>query len=120
MPVKNSAYEVAAKIKAPKDGCKILANTVDHIVHRMIIHKHMKPTEQVNLWVKGHSMHNPVTEDCCPDFSCCIPSIETPLETKLQYQEALENDDEPAMRRLLFSFVTELLNALEIKPNYRA
>ncbi len=26
---------------------------------------------QLSEWVKGRSLHNPVNDCCCPDFSCC-------------------------------------------------
>ena len=28
---------------------------------------------QLEQWVKGKSIHNPVRGECCPDFSCCHP-----------------------------------------------
>lgn len=27
------------------------------------------------LWVKGQSFHNDIDGECCPDFSCCEPSL---------------------------------------------
>ena len=26
---------------------------------------------QTQEWVKGNSFHNPIRDECCPDFSCC-------------------------------------------------
>lgn len=26
-------------------------------------------------YVKGNPQHNPVDDECCPDFSCCSPEI---------------------------------------------
>lgn len=26
-------------------------------------------------WVNGKSIHNEVDNECCPDFSCCVPSL---------------------------------------------
>ncbi len=26
-------------------------------------------------WVNGRSIHNDVDGECCPDFSCCVPSL---------------------------------------------
>ena len=28
---------------------------------------------QVFMWVQGNSLHNPIRDECCPDFSCCDP-----------------------------------------------
>lgn len=32
---------------------------------------------QLRAWVKGQSNHNTVDDECCPDFSCCIPEMMT-------------------------------------------
>jgi hypothetical protein len=26
---------------------------------------------QVNAWARGNPLHNPIRDECCPDFSCC-------------------------------------------------
>lgn len=31
----------------------------------------MTPSEQLERWVLGESVHNPERDECCPDFSCC-------------------------------------------------
>lgn len=31
--------------------------------------------EQGRKWVAGESTHNRVDDECCPDFSCCVPSL---------------------------------------------
>lgn len=33
---------------------------------------------QLILWICGVNIHNPVTDECTPDFSCCT-SIRTPF-----------------------------------------
>lgn len=33
---------------------------------------------QTRLWREGHSIHNQVNGECCPDFSCCHPDMLTP------------------------------------------
>lgn len=30
---------------------------------------------QGQLWCEGVSAHNIIDDECCPDFSCCIPSL---------------------------------------------
>ena len=32
---------------------------------------------QLYLWLSGISEHNQVDDECCPDFSCCVPSLFT-------------------------------------------
>lgn len=43
--------------------------------------------QQNELWLNGVSVHNPLTDECCPDFSCCFnPSngIITSYEKRLK------------------------------------
>ena len=40
---------------------------------------------QLSEWVKGRSLHNPITDICCPDFSCCTGEIMN--EEKLELNE---------------------------------
>ena len=30
---------------------------------------------QTILWVNGKSQHNETDDECCPDFSCCMPDL---------------------------------------------
>jgi hypothetical protein len=30
---------------------------------------------QMLTWAMGRSYHEPVNDECCPDFSCCFPSL---------------------------------------------
>ncbi len=32
---------------------------------------------QTIAWINGRPYHDPVTDECCPDFSCCVPSLFT-------------------------------------------
>jgi hypothetical protein len=31
--------------------------------------------DQGVAWVRGEAKHNDVDDECCPDFSCCIPQL---------------------------------------------
>ncbi len=33
-------------------------------------------------WVQGDSRHNTVDDECCPDFSCCVPTLFEPDRSK--------------------------------------
>ena len=35
----------------------------------------LRAAEQGRDWAKGISKHNDVDDECCPDFSCCVPSL---------------------------------------------
>ncbi len=41
--------------------------------------------KQLFLWVFGKSTHNHTTDECCPDFSCCEPSLKEPFIKRLKY-----------------------------------
>jgi hypothetical protein len=30
---------------------------------------------QTLAWAEGRSYHNKIDEECCPDFSCCMPDL---------------------------------------------
>jgi hypothetical protein len=31
--------------------------------------------KQLEGWLEGRSIHNRVDDECCPDFSCCVPEL---------------------------------------------
>lgn len=41
--------------------------------------------KQLILWLFGKSIHNDVTDECCPDFSCCNPELKEPFKKRLKY-----------------------------------
>ena len=66
----------------------------------------MTPAEQVSLWVAGDSVHNDTDgqDECCPDFSCCLPDLLVHKEMRLQFQ------NEPDQKyKLLGMFLKKLL-----------
>lgn len=46
----------------------------------------MTPEEQIAEWVKGNSIHNPTRNECCPDFSCCVPELLADEATRKAFQ----------------------------------
>lgn len=30
---------------------------------------------QMLYWAAGNSYHNNIDDECCPDFSCCVPEL---------------------------------------------
>ena len=56
---------------------------------------------QVNEWVKGNSLHNPVRDECCPDFSCCEDTKWT-KEERVKFAGYHYNDDREAVEAMLF------------------
>lgn len=43
--------------------------------------------EQLQRWLEGRSCHTPVGHDfeCCPDFSCCYPSLMATQEERERF-----------------------------------
>ena len=41
--------------------------------------------QQVINWLAGRSVHNAVDDECCPDFSCCVPDMLMSQEQRNRY-----------------------------------
>lgn len=50
----------------------------------------MTPSEQLQKWLDGESIHNKERDECCPDFSCCRSEL---LATKEIRQRFVFGDD---------------------------
>lgn len=64
--------------------------------------------EQLEKWVAGKPIHNrgrPYGGECCPDFSCCIPALLAPVETRI----AFKNADESTRTKMLGGFLAAML-----------
>lgn len=35
----------------------------------------MRAKNQALAWANGRSYHEPINDECCPDFSCCHPDL---------------------------------------------
>lgn len=44
---------------------------------------------QTLAWINGRPYHDPVTDECCPDFSCCEPALFT-KDAEQRQREGLE------------------------------
>lgn len=62
--------------------------------------------EQLNKWVNGQSIHNNIDEECCPDFSCCLPDVNTPIKIRKKFADAHYLDDEVTTMDMLMGFVS--------------
>lgn len=47
----------------------------------------MTPQEQMELWVKGESIHNDERDECCPDFSCCKPELLASVAVRERFRD---------------------------------
>ncbi len=69
----------------------------------------MTALDQVELWVKGESVHNHDREECCPDFSCCSPEINTPIEKRIMFRDAYVQGNDELVEFLLMEFLNNML-----------
>lgn len=67
--------------------------------------------EQLGLWVKGESVHVKTTImgvesfECCPDFSCCHPSLKAPYEERRHFASLSEKARTPMLMAFLGKLV---------------
>ena len=78
----------------------------------------MNISEQTKLWYEGKSIHNNdrmVNDkklqggECCPDFSCCVPELQAPLEVRQVFYNAYLKGDQATQDRLLMEFLGKML-----------
>ena len=66
-------------------------------------------THQVKHWAAGIPTHNPVRDECCPDFSCCVPSMLMPEPARRRFLEAHLSGDEETRHSMLMMSLGGLL-----------
>jgi len=47
----------------------------------------MTSDEQLRLWVEGKPAH---ADECCPDFSCCVPELLAPEHERKAFADATQ------------------------------
>lgn len=57
--------------------------------------------EQLEAWLEGRSLHNEERGECCPDFSCCQPTLLADEATR----RAFVRGDERVRNELLGMFL---------------
>lgn len=60
---------------------------------------------QLDNWIEGRSYHNPIRDECCPDFSCCDPSIHTNQELKNKFKQSVVDNNELDQWNILSMFL---------------
>jgi hypothetical protein len=61
--------------------------------------------EQLERWVAGESVHNAERNECCPDFSCCRPTLLAPDWERQAFKAASER----ARSGMLMTFLGRML-----------
>ena len=62
---------------------------------------------QLEEWVRGNPMHNPIRDECCPDFSCCQGDM-MEEEVRKRFANAYYNNDIETMTMILASSLEAL------------
>lgn len=63
----------------------------------------MTTDEQLAAWLNGNSVH---AEQCCPDFSCCEPSLLADEATRRAFVDHPESRDQMCMMFLGAAFAS--------------
>lgn len=61
--------------------------------------------KQLEQWVKGTPEHNDERGECCPDFSCCVPSLLASDEDRRLYADACESGNDAVKMAMLGGFL---------------
>jgi hypothetical protein len=64
------------------------------LAHIAKIGRQVPPEEQLALWAAGESTCPNTDGECCPDFSCCRPSLQWPQERRTRFLSAAHGDRE--------------------------
>ncbi len=51
----------------------------------------LRVKQQLKFWVSGKSIHNEIDNECCPDFSCCVPSLRSSKSERLKFEKSNKN-----------------------------
>jgi hypothetical protein len=65
----------------------------------------MTHEEQLQKWLEGDSIHNAEFDECTPDFSCCTPETQAPLEERELFVNAYRSKDDQTVGRMLGMFL---------------
>ncbi len=71
--------------------------------------------KQLLDWLDGKPTHNKVDDECCPDFSCCQPSLLAPLEVREVFYKASMKENYRLTERMLTEFLGKMIAALPSK-----
>lgn len=60
---------------------------------------------QLQEWVRGNPIHNEQDNECCPDFSCCIPELLQVEDERKRFAIAVANADESIQIGMLATYL---------------
>ncbi len=65
---------------------------------------------QLDEWAKGNSLHNDVDGYCCPDYSCCVPTLKAFTRARAIYVQSFILTDEYILDQLQSMFSGAYMN----------
>lgn len=65
---------------------------------------------QVKHWADGIPTHNPIGDECCPDFSCCNPSSLMDEGARKRFLNAHLSGDDETKSKMSLMCLGELLS----------
>ena len=68
----------------------------------------MSIDEQLTEWLRGNPIHNTERGECCPDFSCCTPSLLVNQKTR----QAFVDGNEELRKSMLGMFLGSAIAAM--------
>lgn len=71
--------------------------------------------KQLDLWLKGEPWHNSITDECCPDFSCCRPELLASEDERKKFCEAIEQDNNELKMGMLGMFLSTAISTYKPK-----
>lgn len=66
------------------------------------------PDEQLRRWAEGDSVCPNTRHECCPDFSCCKPSLKWPKEKRDFFVKATQGEREKLMMGALTALAADM------------
>lgn len=73
------------------------------------IGENMSRERQLERWVRGESVHNSRTNECCPDFSCCGDWELWSYEDRIKFSEAYVNEDFDTVDKMMLAGLCEMM-----------
>jgi len=65
--------------------------------------------KQLISWLNGKSIHNKIDNECCPDFSCCVPKLKAPKKIREKFYNAEINHDDELVNMMLVAFLDKMI-----------
>ncbi len=78
--------------------------------------KRARQEHQLRQWLRGRSTHDYRTDTCCPDYSCCHPELQAPLEQREHYYTLYQQGDLWRVQRLRLEFLGRTVPQLAARP----